>query len=310
MVETELVFITEKVGYIGETYEITARNGIDGVDPDTIIKLLFKFKEADIQLKAIKEGLKYYLPISNKSGNNWTINLGDLKGEGISMPEKMTHLLDFASDCNIFKNNPELNHSILEKGFIKCQECRSRKLTVDNQIADKEKAAKKEENAIVIVEALKEQKDHLVEKFGDTPTVFVDLEATKEEFMKLRQIMHDVLDPKTDWSIINNKPYMNANAYMTIGFLMSVNYEDVQEIEFFDGDDHTKWFVKWKVRAFLPNGREAIGTGYCQGLEQSGSKKVNRYDKMIINGTANTRATQRAVRKLFGLPVSYEEMSK
>ncbi len=317
MVETELVFINEKVGYIGETYEITARNGIDGVDPDIIIKLLFKFKGADVQLKAIKEGVKYYLPISNKSGNNWTINLEDLKELGVTMPEKMTHLVDFYEDCKLLKEKPELNHSVIATGFVKCGECKAKRLAVEKAVADdeakieaKKQEIKSKETAIVVSETIESQKKHLEKVFGKTMTEYVDLEATKKEFMKLRHIMHDVLDKNIDWSMINGKPYMNANAYLTIGFLMSVDYEDIEEIEFFDGDDHAKWWVKWKIKAFLPNGRSSIGTGYCQGLEQSGSKKVNRYDRMVINGTSNTRAARRAVRQLFGLPVSYEEMNK
>lgn len=113
-------------------------------------------------------------------------------------------------------------------------------------------------------------------------------------------------DEKGNWITVQ-KPFPKKSAFFKLGRAFNVDTEIIDEKEYRHPKTHRLIDVEYKVRATLPNGRSVVANGSCDKYEK-GKDKASAHD---LRGTAETRATNRAIAKLIGAgEVSYEEMNK
>lgn len=138
----------------------------------------------------------------------------------------------------------------------------------------------------------------------------VDVDIAVEQWNAYQELCRRLLDDSDYQLYVQNgesKRFPKKSAFFKLGRAFNVDTEIIDEKEYRHPKTHRLIDVEYKVRATLPNGRSVVANGSCDKYEK-GKNNSSAHD---LRGTAETRATNRAISKLIGAgEVSWEEINK
>lgn len=138
----------------------------------------------------------------------------------------------------------------------------------------------------------------------------VDVDTAVKQWEDYQELCKRLLD-ETDYQDYKQnsetKRFPKKSAFFKLGRAFNVDTEIIDKEEYRHPKTHRVIDVEYTVRATLPNGRTVVASGSCDKYE----KGKNNATTNDLRGTAETRATNRAISKLIGAgEVSWEEVKK